>query len=555
MVSLTDLAANPDLLIAFQRQQAARRRLEQTQPSEPRTPGATWMSALAQGLMNFQAAQADQRLEAVARQERERSDAEVAQALTALGGLGLSGGAAAPSGVALPAAAAPAAPAAAASVAPALPGRVGAPAATAPNMDPGSPDYDPIAASRARYLSMGGRPLEGSTFRRPEDAGPTRIGANGQPEENPWHSMRGQLPAPSGAFGNVSGQPSPQLPPQQAAPSPPDQRLFSLAQGFVLSRNPQVRALAPLLLQQYERQQVDQREALRDAQANARLDAQLRVQGRETFGAPVTEQGPDAQPIQVRYGSLGSRIVVQGARPEAPRSGLNPIPAYDEAGNPTILLPRTDGTVAPPSLPQGYSLTPRTREIRVGTEVITVDQGGREISRRPIDVAGQETQERVGQQRGTEIAGAPQALRTAEQSIGLIDGALQHPSLRSATGVLAFTGAIPGTPQFDFAQRVEQLRGRAFLEAFESLKGGGAITEIEGRKATDAIARLSRGASAADFRQALGELREVLEGARQRSEALIRPPQAQIGPNGPAADPPPAPRQRLRFNPQTGAIE
>ena len=43
--------------------------------------------------------------------------------------------------------------------------------------------------------------------------------------------------------------------------------------------------------------------------------------------------------------------------------------------------------------PDGVSIAPRTREINTGTEMITVDQGGQVVSRRPIDVAvsGSET--------------------------------------------------------------------------------------------------------------------------------------------------------------------
>lgn len=236
------------------------------------------------------------------------------------------------------------------------------------------------------------------------------------------------------------------------------------------------------------------------------------------------------------------------------RAGLNPVQAYDAEGNPTILLPRTDGTVTRPAMPDGVTLTPRTREINTGTEILTVDQGGRVLQRRPMDVAGREAEERVGQQRGSDIAAAPQALRTADQSLQAIDGIMNHPALRLATGATAFTGALPGTPMMDFRSRVEQLQGQAFLQAFESLRGGGAITEIEGRKATDAIARLNRSVSAADFRQALGEVRDVIAAGRERAQA--RMPRDNAAPPGSPANPAPGPAApRLRFNPATGDFE
>jgi hypothetical protein len=315
MVSLTDLAANPDLLIAFQRQQAARRRLEQAQPSEPRTPAATWMSALAQGLMNFQAAQADQRLEAVARQERERGDAEVAQAFEAVRALNSPPGAApaaAPVTVPTPAAR----PASMPVAAPAMPGRVGGPAAAAPNMDPGSPDYDPIAASRARLRALPGAPQEApGGYRAPAGEGNVYAG----------------LAPPTGVLGNVSGPPA-QQPPQQAAPGQPDQRLFATAQSFALSRNPQVRALAPLLMQQYERQQADQRAAAQAAQAQRLFELQLAASerataaaNRETFGAPVTVM-QNGREVLVQVGNRGTIRPVTGYEPMG-ATGMTPAQA------------------------------------------------------------------------------------------------------------------------------------------------------------------------------------------------------------------------------------
>ena len=63
--------------------------------------------------------------------------------------------------------------------------------------------------------------------------------------------------------------------------------------------------------------------------------------------------------------------------------------------------------------------------------------------------------------------------------------------------------------------KLGQLQGTVFLQAFESLKGGGQITELEGAKAEAAAARLNRFQSPQDFAQALNELRDVIsEGIR-----------------------------------------
>ena len=104
----------------------------------------------------------------------------------------------------------------------------------------------------------------------------------------------------------------------------------------------------------------------------------------------------------------------------------------------------------------------------------------------------------------------------AESMIATIDGILNDPALDYSTGVLALGQKLPGTPMKRFEGRANQLNGQAFLQAFQSLKGGGQITEIEGAKATQAIGRLDTAQSPDDYRSALTELKDILTLAQQR---------------------------------------
>jgi hypothetical protein len=58
--------------------------------------------------------------------------------------------------------------------------------------------------------------------------------------------------------------------------------------------------------------------------------------------------------------------------------------------------------------------------------------------------------------------------------------------------------------------RFDQIKGASFLEAFESLKGGGAITEKEGQKGTDAINRMSTSTDEKEFIRAAMDLQDVI---------------------------------------------
>lgn len=71
---------------------------------------------------------------------------------------------------------------------------------------------------------------------------------------------------------------------------------------------------------------------------------------------------------------------------------------------------------------------------------------------------------------------------------------------------------------------LEKIKGGIFLNAFESLKGGGQITELEGIKAEQAEARLKTTQDPEAFREALAELRFYADIAARRSMGERIPP-------------------------------
>lgn len=122
------------------------------------------------------------------------------------------------------------------------------------------------------------------------------------------------------------------------------------------------------------------------------------------------------------------------------------------------------------------------------------------------------------------IAAAPQEIANAEKSIALIDkmigneemGIPEHPGLEETFGTVAgvvpqqLTPAWPGTPKADFQALREQMSGKLFLEAYATLKGGGQITEVEGLKAEQAMARMQVAQSKGAFIEAMKEFREAV---------------------------------------------
>lgn len=402
--------------------------------------------------------------------------------------------------------------------APAMAGPASAPPQAGPAVPYASSQPPPVPtedggaldASRTRYASVGGRPPEGSSFREPEWARdlPPANGrmSNLSPGATPVSAPQGSA-APSGA------QPPA---PQQTGPTA---AYIAQIQALAAGGNQAAARLLPGLQWQYTQARADRPEYRPISPGQSILDPQT---GRLTPGAPeevtwgnAVDEVRDGRPVRVQYSNRGGERIVGGAAPyQAPSV------SFVDAGTSRVPTSNQTGLAVAPAI--------------------------------PVDVAGRESAERRGTVEGTQIAGAPAALDVANRTLQQIDGVLDHSALRVGTGALAWTSALPGTPMRDFGQRVEQLRGATFLDAIERLRGSGAISDVEGRQATAASARLDRAVSPADFRQALTELRGLVETGRRRAEGRL-PPVASAPP-GTAANPA-APPGRARFNPQTNEIE
>lgn len=125
--------------------------------------------------------------------------------------------------------------------------------------------------------------------------------------------------------------------------------------------------------------------------------------------------------------------------------------------------------------------------------------------------------------------GVSQEIAGKEMMIGQIDALLFDPALGKALGIEGFLR----TPFADLGldtetarvkARIDQIKGGAFLQAFESLKGGGQITELEGQKAEAAQSRLNTAQSEEDFKAALMEYKFYIEqGIRRLNGEQIAP--------------------------------
>lgn len=196
---------------------------------------------------------------------------------------------------------------------------------------------------------------------------------------------------------------------------------------------------------------------------------------------------------------------------------------------------------APVQTNQGFAQIDRNGNVRIPTGPngqplmpVTLDAGGQQAV---AEAKARGTAQGKAQVENEQ--GFGQAEATANQIMGVIDQAINHPGRGYATGASSMLPILPGTDAADFRAVLDQIKGQAFLQAFESLKGGGQITEVEGQKATQAIARLDRAQSEAEFVKSLQELRGIVAGGleRARRKAGAAGQQSGAQPGGPASRP------------------
>jgi len=123
-------------------------------------------------------------------------------------------------------------------------------------------------------------------------------------------------------------------------------------------------------------------------------------------------------------------------------------------------------------------------------------------------------------------AEASKAVIPQTLGVAAIDALLASPDLGAITGfsgtVNQFLEQFGAAPEYsNLMSYVDQLRGLNFLEAYQQLKGGGPITDIEGKQASAARTRLDRALRGRpeDLVVALRESRKLFSDAMEKNPA------------------------------------
>jgi hypothetical protein len=231
--------------------------------------------------------------------------------------------------------------------------------------------------------------------------------------------------------------------------------------------------------------------------------------GQAVFSAP--QNG-----IQTTFGPNGPQSAAVPGYAEANAGIIGAQKAAEARGAATqniVDVPMGDGTTQ--RLPQDVAVD-RLRQQATGSQATNAGPGGTGFGVTPNPKV---------QEARTAL---PQVLANTDQVLKTIDGIEKAPGLPRAVGLPSLLWTRPGSEAADAEAKIDQLQGQVFLQAYQALKGGGQITEIEGKKAENALARLQKNQGLPAFKEALNDFRDVVTTARNRAyqQAGITPPDA-----------------------------
>ena len=243
----------------------------------------------------------------------------------------------------------------------------------------------------------------------------------------------------------------------------------------------------------------------------------------------IAMKSPDGQPITLEGAQENVGKYLTWLEANQDKHPLEQVKAAAGYGVSTGIGNQGKGAVTP------YSFVPTSKGVMRGNratgdaEYVKIDDNVPLPVSADVDLAGRkkniEQRETIkGKAQGQEEVGLPQNIAGTQETVGLVDELLKHPGFGMAVGKssMLMTQKLPGTDAYGFQKRLDQLKGKQFMEAYKTLKGGGQITEIEGQKATDAMSRMDIGLKEEEFAQAAREFQEIIQRGIKRQKIIAQ---------------------------------
>jgi hypothetical protein len=219
-------------------------------------------------------------------------------------------------------------------------------------------------------------------------------------------------------------------------------------------------------------------------------------------------------------------------------ASLNPV--YGTLnGQPAMVQTTKTGKAIQTQLPEGFQIAKDPIRVDAGTHINLLDPQTRQVvGTLPKNVAEVERQKVTGDEQGKAQVALPQVLATSEQILKTIDEVKNHVGKKWSLGMHSKLPTVPGTEQANFRTKLAQLNGQTFLQAYQTLRGGGAITDIEGQKGTAALNAMNAAQTEDEFNKAANDFTEVVKGGMERAKEKARAPAGGSSTSQPAAPAP-----------------
>lgn len=131
----------------------------------------------------------------------------------------------------------------------------------------------------------------------------------------------------------------------------------------------------------------------------------------------------------------------------------------------------------------------------------------------PYEKSMQMSQGRVsGKAVGDAAAGLPNAIAGARDTLDTLRMVRNHSGMADALGPIDSLKPpiLQSKDAIGFNAAADQIQGQTFLQGYQQLKGAGVITDFEGGKAEDSLARLNRSQTPEQYKAALDDFQGIV---------------------------------------------
>jgi hypothetical protein len=249
----------------------------------------------------------------------------------------------------------------------------------------------------------------------------------------------------------------------------------------------------------------------------------------EDNSAPVMVMGPDGKPRYVsRKDAVGQQPFVQGSEQPSSVQEWEYFQSLPPEMQKQFLNMKRQPTAPQLTLVNGVP----TLVDRINGSQTPLSNLSTETNAKSQMAAASAAGEATGKTRAEAGLDLPRQEMNAQQASQAIEGLLNSEGAPRIFGLQGAFPIVPGTKRADAKAYLDQVKGKTFLEAYNTLKGGGQITEVEGAKAEAAIARLNKAQSWESAQSALKDLKGVIDQglarARQKAGATNATPTNRI---------------------------